>query len=86
MALTKNKQLTVYGQKINFPNAYIVVSQIEGSKQNLKIILDSLTENGGEVFLRETYFFEPLLEGKNFIAQAYDYLKTLPEFSNAGDC
>jgi hypothetical protein len=26
------------------------------------------------------------LAGKNFIAQAYDHMKTLPEFAGATDC
>jgi hypothetical protein len=30
--------------------------------------------------------FFPSLEGNNFIAQAYEHLKTLPEFEGAEDC
>ena len=32
------------------------------------------------------YSFTPNLDGQNFIAQAYNHLKTLPEFSGATDC
>jgi hypothetical protein len=33
------------------------------------------------------YRFQPDLEsGDNYIKQAYEYLKTLPEFINAEDC
>jgi hypothetical protein len=32
------------------------------------------------------YSFAPDLNGKNFIAQAYEHLKTLPEFAGATDC
>jgi hypothetical protein len=32
------------------------------------------------------YKFAPNLDGANFIKQAYEHLKTLPEFSGATDC
>jgi hypothetical protein len=38
------------------------------------------------VFDSCVYNFVPSLEGANFIAQAYEYLKTLPEFKGATDC
>ena len=34
----------------------------------------------------EQFNFVPNLEGQNFIAQAYEHLKTLPEFAGAEDC
>ena len=40
---------------------------------------------GNQIASRE-YTFTPSLEGSNFIAQAYEHLKTLPEFSGATDC
>jgi hypothetical protein len=45
-----------------------------------------MTEKEGELIERKVYEFTPNLEGANFIAQAYDHLKTLPEFSGAIDC
>ena len=33
-----------------------------------------------------SYSFSANLDGPNFIKQAYLYLKTLPEFSDATDC
>jgi hypothetical protein len=37
-------------------------------------------------FNAKTYEFYVNLDGSNFIKQAYEYLKTLPEFSGAVDC
>jgi hypothetical protein len=34
----------------------------------------------------EQYSFVPEMKNSNFIAQAYEHLKTLPEFAGATDC
>ena len=45
-----------------------------------------LKTKDGDVFETKRYGFFHDLNGKNFIAQAYNYLKTLPEFAGATDC
>ena len=34
----------------------------------------------------QDYSFKPTLDGDNFIQQAYNHLKTLPEFAGSTDC
>jgi hypothetical protein len=36
--------------------------------------------------LQKQFVFAPNLDGPNFIKQAYEHLKTLPEFDGAVDC
>ena len=62
---------------------YIKVESIQGSKKNIKIDV-SFTHDKTQ--FQKTYLFQPSLDGPNFIKQAYLYLKTLPEFSDATDC
>lgn len=39
-----------------------------------------------EFVATQHHSFSPSMDGKNFFAQAYDHLKTLPDFENAADC
>ena len=59
---------------------YIKVERVEGDKTKVKAFV---SQNGQ--LLMETVFNVDL-SGGNFIKQAYDHLKTLPEFSGATDC
>jgi hypothetical protein len=43
-------------------------------------------EKDGQVLEQNGYSFEYKLEGSNPIAQAYNHLKSLTEFSGATDC
>jgi hypothetical protein len=43
-------------------------------------------EKDGQMLEPKTYRFAPSLDGKNFITQAYEHLKTLPEFAGATNC
>ena len=64
-------------------NCYVKVENISGSKDNL-VALVSFTSD--KIKGKKSYEFSPNLEGNNFIAQAYEYLKSLPEFVGAIDC
>lgn len=87
MALTKNLSLTNnFGTQSEFPNAYLKIKSIEGDKQELKVIVAHMTEQNGRVILETLTYFNPSLDGSNFIAQAYAHLKTLPDFAGATDC
>ena len=76
-------------------NAYIKVIHLDGNKNNLyfniqvyvsKAIADADTNNRNYLGPIVGYIIVPDLESEdNFIAQAYNYLKTLPEFSTAID-
>lgn len=71
-------------KELTINNAYIKISSIRGDKNNMTLnyvvmMGDDNVDNGFSVFA-------PNLEGKNFIAQGYEHLKTLPEFIDAVDC
>jgi hypothetical protein len=86
MALKKD----VVIQKQNFDgslvarNAYWKITNIGGNKNGFSISVDAFLN--GVFYERKTSAFIPDLNGTNFIAQAYEHLKTLPEFAGATDC
>lgn len=72
-------------------NAYAQINTISGAKHRLSFNVmyyskQPLPESDTVRFYAETFVFVPDLNGKNFIAQGYEYLKTLPQFENAQDC
>jgi hypothetical protein len=73
---------------LEMPDAYWRVEKIEASKKQTNIFVSINQNNDGSFRLiaEKQYVFQINLIGKNFIAQAYDYLKTLPEFDGAIDC
>jgi hypothetical protein len=86
MALEKHAFVEKIGfeGKLVAKNAYWKIEKIEGNKDSMRVEICA-TANGQEVE-RFVSVFNPSLDGKNFIAQGYDYLKTLPEFDGAIDC
>jgi hypothetical protein len=87
MALTKTLTLIDnFKEEVIFKNAYIKIDSITGNKKNLDVVVGKYKSSGGEVLSKSAASFEPLLSDKNFIAQAYDHIKTLPEFAGATDC
>jgi hypothetical protein len=88
MALIKTFEKTVSGfsGKLFVQNAYCKVNQITGSKDELTITVLIQEAKDGVIADTKHFLFNPNLDGKNFIAQAYDHLKTLPEFAGANDC
>lgn len=87
MALSKT--ITVkdnFGDDKTFQNAYIQVAAISGNKQGLQFLVNTLKEDKSQVISQASFNFTPSLEGKNFIAQAYDALKAEPFYSDAVDC
>lgn len=68
-------------------NCYIKVNSISGGKDGLLAqVLFTKDSSSGEFVKSSEHAFTPNLDGQNFIAQAYNYLKTLPEFAGATDC
>lgn len=63
-------------------SVYIKVTNVDSAKDNAKAFVSYLSDN---ISGQQMYSFTVDLEGKNFIAQAYEYLKTLPEFADATD-
>jgi hypothetical protein len=87
MALKKLISLkTNFGDTVVFPYAYIKVNNIIGDKNEMRADVVFLKETGGMIVDNKSYFFPPNLNESNFIAQAYNHLKTLDEFAGAVDC
>lgn len=87
MALQKNIELASnLGVNVSFTGAYIKVGNIKGNKDNISFTYDILDQKNGKVLTTKATFFEPDLNGSNFIQQAYSHLKTLEEFTDAVDC
>lgn len=71
-------------EKVSF-NAYVKVISVSGNKNQVTALVSF---SGGETHLEKTYAVPVSVNdgAKNFIAQAYAHLKTLPEFAGAEDC
>ena len=87
MALSKTITLTNnFGESSEFNDAYVRVDRVEATK-HLATAFVGYYKSGGEDFLVSlSVSFEPDLDGPNFIKQAYEHLKGLPEFEGAEDC
>jgi len=87
MALQKTVSLnTNFDTTATFENAYIRVSNVNVKKGVSQASVATHKEKDGQVLQKKNYMFEYDLAGNNAIAQAYNHLKTLPEFTGAIDC
>lgn len=87
MALTKQITLVSnFGDSVSFDEAYIKVDSLTGNKEQMRAYVSTYKKENEQIISRKNYSFTPNLNGKNFIAQAYAHLKTLPEFTGASDC
>jgi hypothetical protein len=75
-----------FGDDVTFSQAYIRVNQLTGDKHQIMIDVSIHKLRDQQIVDSKNYLFTPDLEGKNFIAQAYDFIKTLPEFAGSIDC
>lgn len=75
-------------KKFLIEDCYCRIEHLNGGKDNIEFklyIYDTNIENLIEI--RSFRFIPSVInESDNFIKQGYEYLKTLPEFSNAIDC
>lgn len=86
MALSKKVTINVHGTAVDFPSAYCKVTSITGNKDAVTATIGTLSKQDGDLISSSSFQFAPALDGKNFIAQAYDAAKKLPEFESATDC
>lgn len=87
MAISKSVELTSnFKTLVVFDDCYIRVDSLCGNKEFMSIDVGFYTTDKTEHLQRKLFGFVPALNGENFIAQAYDHLKTLPEFVDAQDC
>lgn len=85
MALCKDIQYKGFEAK----GAYFKITRVDGSKESLQLQVRCYREKESEFVLGEKYYalIPTVADGSpNFIAQGYQYLKTLPEFADAVDC
>jgi hypothetical protein len=83
------KQITLlsnFDDAVVFTDSYIKVEKLDGNKNKIEITVFFYKKQNEKVVDSKIYSFVPTLDGRNFIAQAYDYLKTMPEFAGATDC
>jgi hypothetical protein len=90
MALRKDIEFTPNGfdSAASLNNAYIKVDAVSGNKNAVEIAVIIYSEKNNQKLpvQAKNYGFTPSMGNKNFIAQAYEHLKTLPEFDGAEDC
>lgn len=88
MALMQNYTADYYGVPVVFDDAYYKVDTISGTKdlQNFCVLVYKTSEKITQIDMQMYQFVPDLNSTENFIAQAYSYLKTLPEYANAIDC
>jgi hypothetical protein len=75
-----------FNQQSVLTDVYIKVASIYATKNEVHANVSVFTEANGTLLFTAHYVFPMDLEGSNPIKQSYEYLKTLPEFSDAVDC
>jgi len=90
MALKKTFTQTQapFSGSLEIADAYWRIEQVIATKNEVQCVVTINKKDGDtiEQVTNKRYSFTPDLVGKNFIAQAYEHLKTLPEFAGAIDC
>ena len=82
MALKKNFQYN----GVQVAGGYLKVANINGDKNRLAFVLSYSFDADHNPLKTEQLNFVPNMDGGNFIAQSYEYLKTLDGFQDALDC
>ena len=89
MALKKTFQAEDnFGKVVTLTDAYFRVSQVSGDKSLMHASIEVLNSEKNRLLMQQSVSFTPSVasDSANFIAQAYEHLKSLPEFSEAQDC
>jgi hypothetical protein len=87
MALQQSLSATTnLNTQVIFPKAYVKVEKVTGNCTLLEISLAIYTAKNETLIENKKYLHIPDAEGGNFVKQSYEFLKTLPEFSDATDC
>lgn len=87
MALTKSLSVEIHGKTLAFENAYFQVSNITGTKVKQTALVTVYSDSSKAHVLQDSSFsFSPDMNGGNFVKQAYDAAKLLPDYQGAKDC
>ena len=87
--IIKNNMPDVIEKQIEYPICYAMIQKISGSKSkiSLQVVFYADSSKKQAVEYKQYEFTPSVADGSaNFIQQGYEYLKTLPEFSDAIDC
>lgn len=82
MALSKDIEF----KGISVPSAYHRVWNVSLSKASMSFGLSVHANAGGEMLSSTAHECAYDINGSNPIRQAYEHLKSLPEFASASDC
>jgi hypothetical protein len=82
----KKSVTTEYGMQVNNAIHRVREVRIEGTNYITFKVKTFVDENQSKSFSNVEYGCAYNIDEKNPLAQAYDYLKTLAEFSNSVDC
>jgi hypothetical protein len=66
-------------------NGYLRVTEVSGSKNRVAFSVSFAVASDTDAVKYERFDFVPNMDGDNFIKQAYEYLKTLPDYADATD-
>lgn len=82
--LTQNGSVSLGPQKTAF-SAYCKITNINGNKETGKVTVECVDKN---YKISKNYMvqFSVTENALNFVKQAYEHLKTLPEWADASDC
>lgn len=69
-----------------YPDAYWKVEKIIYANGRIDADVFAYTNKNEICISKMVVFFNPVLDGDNFIKQTYEHLKTLPEFIGSTDC
>jgi hypothetical protein len=83
--------MSVPNTDLSVSNTYAKIVLFSGTKElvSLTVFYYSKKPSSDEQVVRfhsDDFNFVPNLDGANFIAQGYSFLKTLPQFAEAQDC
>lgn len=88
MALKKTLDLlNNFGTISTLQDCYIAVIEVVGDKNNVGADIGIYSNNlRTRLYKQQRIEFVPDMNGKNFITQAYDAVKLMPEFVGSEDC
>ena len=88
MALKKDTAFTAQGGfQVSVKDTYIKVANVIGDKNSVSVSVQWLKDQTvSDPFKVTNFQFTPSMTGQNFIAQAYEQAKTLPDFADSQDC
>ena len=86
MALKKDVVITKpnFEGTLVYKNGYWKITRIYGDKNEIRFDVCCVIDSAINQQISSS--FKPMLDGQNFIAQAYNHLKTLSDFAGATDC